>query len=172
MSDQFLGEIRMFGSNFAPVGWMLCNGQLLPIAENDALYALIGTTFGGDGQTTFGLPDLRGRVPIHQGTPPGGPTYVLGQVAGTETVTLAASQLPAHTHGLQAQAAAATNTNPTNRSLASAALDAYTSSGDALVAMDAQAIAVAGGNQPHENMAPFLAIHFIIAVEGTFPSRN
>jgi microcystin-dependent protein len=171
MAEPYLGEIQMFGGNFAPRGWMFCNGQLLPIQNNEALFALIGTTYGGDGTTTFALPDLRGRAPIHQGFG-GGASYVIGQAAGTETVTLLASDMPAHTHGLQASTAPATSTDPAGRSLASStALDAYTSSGDALVAMNVAAIGNAGNGLPHENMAPYVAINFIIALEGIFPSR-
>ena len=166
MSDQFIGEIRVFGGNYAPEGWALCDGTLLPIAQNDALYAVIGTTYGGDGQTTFALPDLRGRIPVHQG-----PSYPLGQVAGTEQVTLALGQLPAHTHVAQASTANGDNADPTNRIWAQAPAKTYTTAAPDTT-MHASSLSPAGGSMPHENMLPFLSVNFIIAVTGLFPSHT
>jgi microcystin-dependent protein len=165
MSDPYIGEIRMFGGNFAPVGWLLCQGQLLPISQYDVLFNLIGTTYGGDGQNTFALPNLASRLPVHQGS-----GYVLGQMAGVETVTLNRNQMPVHTHqpvGTQtAQGQSPSNSywaNNTNLPYSVAAPSA---------AMAPNALSNAGGNQPHENMSPYLAINFIIATEGIYPSPN
>ncbi len=170
MSQPFLGSITLFGGNFAPRGYMFCQGQILAISQNSALFALIGTTYGGDGQTTFALPNLAGRAAIHQGTGPGLSNYSIGQTAGVETVTLIANQLPAHTH-------TATASNAVGGGGPAGAVWAQPSSGQPYgatpnVAMNAAALTAAGGNQPHENMMPFLALNFIIAVEGIFPSRN
>lgn len=174
MSECFIGEIRLFGGTFAPLGWAFCNGALLPISEYDALFALIGTTYGGDGQTTFALPDLRGRVAIHQGQGPGLSLNVIGQQVGVESVTLTSAQA-GHTHTLQANsgAAAAGDTSPAAR--VPAALGAgmlYTASTAASVAMAATMVGGAGGSQPHENVMPSLVLNYIIAIEGIFPSRN
>jgi microcystin-dependent protein len=171
MSNPFIGEIRMFGGNFAPRGWAFCNGQLLAIAQNDALFALIGTTYGGDGQTTFALPDLRGRIPVHAGQGPGLSSYQLGQQAGTETVTLTQQQMPAHTHTAQAQSGAGNQAGPGGGVWASSAQNQF-SANPPNAAMNAAAIGSAGGSQPHENMAPYQVVSFIIALEGIFPSRN
>lgn len=185
MSNPFLGEIRMFGGNFNPRGWAFCNGQLLPIAQNDALYALIGTTYGGDGQTTFGLPNMQGRVPNNQGQGAGLSNRVIGQSFGTETETITTNQMPVHQHR-----AVANNVDGTIDAPASTAMPArpkqvvggnsatlYTDPTKTPVAgnlkpFQANTIGQAGGSQPHENMMPFLAVHFIIALEGVFPSRN
>jgi microcystin-dependent protein len=174
MSNPYIGEIRMFGGNFAPNGWAFCDGQLLPISEYDALFALLGTTYGGDGQTTFGLPNLQGRLPIHAGTGPGLSSYVLGQQGGVEQVTLTTLQLPAHTH------AAAATTNPGSQAAPGGAVWAA-SSGQALYAtgtaptvpMDPTAPAApAGGNLPHSNLMPYQCVNFIIALFGIFPSQS
>lgn len=165
MSSPFLGEIRMFGGNFAPRGWSLCQGQLLSIAQNDALFALLGTTFGGDGQTTFALPDLRGRIPVHQG-----PGFIAGQLSGSETVTLTTQQIPSHTHTPFANKAAA-GTDPTN-SLPGGGAGAWFAPGTPAIPMAANMIGISGGNQPHDNMMPYLAVNFIISLEGLFPSQN
>jgi len=179
MSNPFLGEIRLFGGNFNPRGWAFCAGQLLPISENDALYALLGTTFGGDGQVTFGLPDLRGRIPIGQGTGAGLSSYVVGQESGTETVTLITNQIPTHTHTVSASSADATATTPTNAVPArpSSATVGYlylssAASGTTDAPPAAASISAAGGNQPHDNIMPSLVLNYIIALEGVFPSRN
>jgi microcystin-dependent protein len=162
----------MFGGNFAPAGWAFCDGSLMAISENDALFALIGTTYGGDGQSTFGLPDLRGRLPVHQGTGPDGQTHVMGQVAGDETVTLTTQQLPAHTHALTAAFQGANQTNPANHLLARSNLvDAYINRAPD-IGMSGQAIEATGGSQPHENLQPFLPISFIISLFGIFPSQT
>jgi microcystin-dependent protein len=165
MAIPYVGEIRMFGGNFAPNGWALCDGQLLPISENETLFQLIGTTYGGDGQSTFGLPDLRGRVPVHQG---GG--LVMGQLGGTETVTLTATQAPAHTHSLNASGTAATPAAGPTGVLGASATTSFYGAGPATTPMAASALASTGGTQPHENMAPFQAVTFIISLFGIFPS--
>jgi len=176
--DNFLGEIRLFAGNFPPQGWAFCNGALLAIAQNDALFALLGTTYGGDGQSTFALPDLRGRVPLHQGTLAGN-NYVIGQQAGVESVTLTTGQIPAHSHTASASTALPPATGA-GISLtgpgayvpaAPAKPKFYAPAGSSAVAMSPQAIQPTGGSQAHNNMAPFLAVSFIIALEGIFPSQ-
>jgi microcystin-dependent protein len=173
MSNPFIGEIRMFGGSFAPVGWAFCNGALLPISQNDTLFNLIGTTYGGDGQETFGIPDLQGRVPIHQGQGPGiSQNYVIGQQAGVESVTLTVQQIPSHNHSMAASTATATNTNPNGNILAtSPTISSYVIdvAGPQLAPGTLQFI---GGNQPHENMMPFLCISFIISLFGIFPTQS
>ena len=163
MANPYVGEIRMFGGTFAPVGWAFCNGQLLSIAENETLFQLIGTTYGGDGQVTFALPDLRGRVPLHQGN-----GFVIGQSGGSETVTVTSGQLPVHTHPV----ALAIGGTPT--AAPSAGVPAAT--GPNLFAPTGAATSlttnIEGGSQPHENMAPFLGISFIISLFGIFPSQS
>lgn len=170
MSDQCVGEIRMFGGNYAPAGWAFCNGQLMSISQNEVLYSLIGTTYGGDGQTTFGLPDLRGRVPIHTGTLTGS-DYVLGQTGGVESVTLIQSQLPAHTHTIIAESAAGADT-PAGNTWGLQPQSAYMAPPTSVVSMKAGSISTVGGSQPHDNMMPSLTISFIIALQGIFPSRG
>ena len=167
MSSPFIGEIRMFGGNFAPAGWAFCDGSLIPISENDALFQLIGTTYGGDGQTTFALPDLRSRVPIHVG-----PGFVLGQNGGVETVTLTTSQIPAHSHVPQGNSGAGTQVGPGNGIWASTSpsLNQYSNVAPSLN-MDPGAIGLTGGSQPHDNMVPFLAVNFILSLFGIFPSQ-
>jgi len=169
MGIPYVGEIRMFAGNFAPAGWAFCNGSLLPISENEVLFQLIGTTYGGDGQQTFALPDLRGRVPVHQGSGPGLSPRLLGELAGSETVTLTAGQMPMHTHVLRASSAAATLGTPAGDVLAKTSINSY-GSGPPTMPMAAQAVPLAGGSQPHENMAPFTAISYIISLFGIFPS--
>jgi microcystin-dependent protein len=179
----YVGEIRIFGGNFAPAGWMLCQGQLLPISENETLFNLIGTTYGGDGQLNFALPDLQGRVPTHQGTSQQGVTYVIGQKAGVESVTLTVNQLPSHSHTVQTATAAqggavavpASNTVLADETLNPAPAQppaAYLPPGGAQVALGPKSIASTGGSQPHDNMQPFLVINFIISLFGIFPSPN
>lgn len=172
MSLPYIGEIRIFAGTFAPVGWAFCDGQLVPIANNDALFSLIGTTYGGDGQTTFALPDLRGRAPVHQGQGPGLSSYSVGESGGTEQVTLNTQQLPAHTHAPVASTDAAIASSPAGRVwAASANYHAFASGqGAGATAMSPWALAPAGGSQPHDNMLPFQAVHFIIALEGIWPS--
>lgn len=185
MSNPFLGEIRMVGFNFNPRGWAFCNGQLLAISQNDALFALLGTTYGGDGQNTFALPDFRGRVPINQGQGQGLSSYVLGQLSGTESVTLTSNQLPQHRHSpvgnnvnasVDAPAATAMPAKPVQQGGGTSA-NFYTDAtktpapGD-YKPMQTGLITASGGNQPHDNMAPYLTINFVIALEGIFPSRN
>jgi microcystin-dependent protein len=163
----------MFGGNFAPRGYALCNGQILAIAQNDALYALIGTTYGGNGQETFALPDLRGRVPVHRGQGPGLSNYVIGQVGGSEAVTLTLQQMPLHTHAAQADPNTGTANSPAAHSWAAqSGAKQFAPGAAANTTMSPQAVTLAGGSQPHDNMMSFLVIHFIIALEGVFPSRN
>jgi microcystin-dependent protein len=159
----------MFGGNFAPLGWAFCSGQLVPISENETLFNLIGTTYGGDGQETFQLPDLRGRVPIHQGTVPGGSTYIIGQAAGVEQVTLTTGQMPPHNH-MELAGTGNTATDPTGRVLAGG-MPLFVAGNPPLVPMGTTAGPV-GGNQPHDNMGPFLCVNFIISLFGIFPSQS
>ncbi|WP_088285699.1 phage tail protein [Ideonella sp. A 288] len=167
MSDPYVGEIRMFAGNFPPNGWAFCDGSLLPIAEFEVLFTLVGTTYGGDGQATFALPDLRGRVPLHQG---GGQT--IGQSGGSETVRLLPQHNGAHGHALVATSAAASSGAGPSGMLASSATAQYYGSGPATTPMIADALTAAGGGQPHENMAPFLTVSFIISLFGIFPSAT
>ena len=169
MATPFIAEIVMFGGNFAPRGWAFCQGQLLSIAQNTALFSLLGTTYGGNGQTTFALPDLRGRVPIQQGSGPGLTPRVLGEQGGTETVTLQVTQMPAHTHTVSASTAAAGDTVPTGNVLSEGSIY-HAAPGN--TTLSPTAIGASGGSQPHNNIQPFLALNFIIATQGIFPSRN
>lgn len=165
MAEPFLSEIKLFSFNFAPRGWALCNGQILPINQNQALFALIGTTYGGNGTTTFGLPDLRGRVPMHEGS-----GHALGQRAGAETHSLSANELPTHTHNTQASSSAGNTPVPNNNFLA-AANNVYRPP-DNLTALSPGTVSNVGGSQPHVNMQPFLVLNFCIALQGIFPSQN
>ena len=167
----FIGEIRMFGGNFAPAGWMFCDGSTLPISEYDVLFTLIGTNYGGDGQSTFNLPDLRGRVPIHQGTNQStGTNFIIGEMAGVETVTLATTQIPQHSHALAATTAIGTQANPGGNLLANSQGPQPYIQEDPDNSLNAQALAAAGGSQPHDNMQPYLGINFIISLFGDYPS--
>lgn len=169
MGTPFVGEIRMFAGNFAPVGWMLCQGQTLPIAENETLFNLIGTTYGGDGQTTFNLPNLQSRVPLHMGTL-GGQSFVLAQSAGEESVTLTVNQIPAHSHVPQADTAGAA-TSPSGAVWAGTPdLTQFAAPASINGQMNAAAVQSAGGSQPHDNMVPFLVVNFIISLFGIFPT--
>jgi microcystin-dependent protein len=171
MGTPYVGEIRLFAGNFAINGWAFCNGQLLAISEYETLFQLIGTTYGGDGQSTFGLPDLRGRVPVHQGTGSGLSPVVIGQRAGVETVTLSSNQIPSHTHSVLASSdAASTNVPSSGVVLAATSYNAYRA-GVPGAALNAPVPSV-GGNQPHTNMQPFLAINYIISLFGIFPSAT
>lgn len=166
MSQPYVGEIRMFAGNFAPSGWMFCDGSLLPISDYDTLFSLIGTTYGGDGQETFALPDLRSRIPVHQG-----PGFTLAQTGGQETVMLNVSQIPSHAHTPMANSS--TGTNPTPAASVYAASSAMMfSSGAPSTALDGGAIGLNGGGQPHDNMLPFLAVNFIISLFGIYPSQT
>jgi microcystin-dependent protein len=166
MAQPYVGEIRMFAGNFAPAGWMFCDGQLLPISENETLFQLIGTTYGGDGESTFALPDLQGRVPLHMGN-----GHILAETGGAETITLTTTQIPAHSHPLMASTGVATLTDPEGNVLAqTGTFDAYQSSELPNSNMAPTSIGSVGGNQPHENMQPFLCVNFIISLFGIFPS--
>ena len=171
MSTPYIGEIRLFAGNYAPLGWEFCWGQLVPIYENEALFTLIGTTYGGDGQGTFALPDLRGRVPVHQGQGPGGSNRVIGEVAGSETVTLTSAQMAAHRHTPLATSATATATSgPAGGVLANASIKVY-GSGAPSKYLHGLAVTV-GTTQPHENMAPFQTVNYIISMYGIFPPQG
>jgi len=171
MAQPYVGEIRMFGGNFAPAGWMFCDGSTLPISENDTLFNLIGTTYGGDGQETFNLPDLRGRVPIHQGTnPQTGTNFQLAQQAGSEAITLTVQQIPQHNHALIATDAVGTQANPGGNILANSQGPQPYIEESPDNSLNAQALTQSGGSQPHENRQPYLGINFIISLFGIFPS--
>jgi microcystin-dependent protein len=173
MSDCYIGEIRMFGGNFAPVGWAFCDGSLLSIAQYDALFNLIGTTYGGDGQTTFALPDLRGRFPVHQGQGAGLSPRTLGEMAGSESVTLQLTQIPSHNHIPVASTTAGNSNDPGGMYWASSAsVPQYLPGDQANTNMNTGAIGSTGGSQPHDNMQPYLVINFIISLEGIYPSQN
>lgn len=177
MSEPFIAEIRIFAGNFAPRSWAFCNGQLLPISQNIALFSLIGTTYGGDGRTTTALPNLQGRAPMHPGRGPGLTSRRLGQKGGVETETLSEAQMPSHSHpanGINASQFASANTgDPSNAAPAGvAAGSAYRSDNTTAVTMDSASLPNAGGGQDHKNMQPFLAMNFIIAWQGLYPSRS
>lgn len=166
MSEPFLGEIRRVAFAFPPRGWALCNGQLMAINQNQALFSLLGTVYGGDGITTFALPDLRGRTPLHPG-----PEFTQGEQGGEQFHTLSQSELPSHTHGAQGSSAPATAASPAGAYWAATEQAGYSTDGGG-VAMNAAAVANVGGSQAHENRSPFLVVNFIIALTGIFPSRN
>jgi microcystin-dependent protein len=168
----YIGEIRMFGGNFPPNGWMLCEGQTLPIAENDALFTLIGTTYGGDGRETFNLPNLASRVPVHMGTGPDGTTYQIGEMSGTEQETLTIQQIPSHTHPLLGSTASGSQAGPSNNVLATSTVIQPYAAETPGTNMAASSIGPSGGSQPHENTQPFLCINFIISLFGIFPSQT
>jgi microcystin-dependent protein len=173
MADPYIGEIKLFGGNFAPQGWAFCDGSLLQISDYDALFSLIGTTYGGDGQTTFALPDLRGRLPIHQGQSPGTSNRVLGQPGGSESVTLLTAQLPSHNHTALANSSAGNADTPAGTYWSGSATTPQFVPGDqANTNMNSAAIGSSGQNQPHDNMQPFLAVSFIIALVGIYPTQN
>lgn len=177
MSEPFLGQIQTFAFNFAPRGWALCNGQLLPIAQNTALFSLIGTTYGGNGTTTFALPDLQGRMMVHQGTGPGLPPVVMGEIGGNTQQTLLISNMPAHNHLLNASTTAAASEKPAGNFMAAAndpaslnPINVYGPTAD--TTMNPTSIGLAGGSIPFSIMPPFLVINICIALQGIFPSRN
>ncbi|MFB9106997.1 phage tail protein [Flavobacterium gyeonganense] len=173
MAQPYVGEIRMFAGNFAPAGWMFCEGQLLPISENEALFQLIGTTYGGDGQETFKLPDLRGRIPIHMNNGGSGTTYNLGQSGGVESVTLTTQQIPAHSHSLLATTDLTNSANPADAYLSTTATgNKIYSTATPSVALSPQEISPIGGSQPHDNFQPYLCVDFIISLFGIFPSQT
>jgi len=181
MGQPFIGEIRMFGGSFAPAGWAFCAGQTMPISENDALFTLIGTTYGGDGQETFGLPDLQGRLPVHAGQGPGlSQNYQLGQTGGVESVTLSTNQIPGHNHPIIASGNPADANIPTNNTILAnmgpsgiAQVPCYKAfDNTAQIVMNANSVTPAGGSQPHDNFQPTLCISYIISLFGVFPSQN
>jgi microcystin-dependent protein len=174
MSQPFVGEIRLFAGNFAPAGWMFCEGQLVPISENEVLFQLIGTTYGGDGQETFALPDLRGRVPIHQGTGSGLSSYILGENGGVEEVTLTTQQIPIHTHpALCVTSGGSASSDPTNGLWQNSDSLQYSNlPADAFMGANAIITTGAGGSQPHENQIPYLCVNYIISLFGIFPQQS
>ncbi|WP_230772529.1 phage tail protein [Sphingomonas sp. Leaf4] len=181
MSDPFVGEVRLFGGNFAPVNWAFCNGALLSISEYEVLYTLIGTTYGGDGATTFGLPNLAGRVPVGQGAGPALTPRTIGQSAGEEQHTLTSLELATHTHGVVATTAAGSLTGPTGDAITAAPTGGtaknsmYVTQGTSTMvpaAMSATSVGVSGGNQPHDNMMPTVCVSYIICLNGIYPTQN
>jgi microcystin-dependent protein len=172
MGEPYVGEIRMFAGNFAPAGWMMCEGQLLPISENETLFNLIGTTYGGDGQETFALPDLRGRVPIHMGQGTGLSSYILSESGGVEEVTVTVNQIPIHTHpALCVTSGGSASSDPTNGLWQNSDSLQYTNlPADAFMGASPINTSGAGGSQPHENQIPYLCVNYIISLFGVFPS--
>jgi microcystin-dependent protein len=172
MSDPFVAEVRIFAGNFAPTGWALCDGQLLPISQNTALFSLLGTTYGGDGKSNFALPDLQDRVPMHPGQGPGLSLRDLGETGGVETVTLLQSEIPVHTHAAQARAVPADSDDPDPSTTFGLVIggNAYGAATNLLPMAD-ETLAPAGGTQPHTNLQPYLVLTFIIALQGIFPQR-
>ena len=170
--EGFLAEIRMFGGNFAPRGWVFCNGQLLAIADWTAVFSLVGTTYGGNGTTTFGVPDLRGRVPVHPGTGLGLTNRTLGEMSGVENVTLLATNLPSHTHGLLPSTGTPDTASPASAFLPVGSSRIYAGAGPAGGALATASLGPAGSSNPHTNMMPFAVTNYIMCVEGIFPSRN
>lgn len=172
MADPFVAEIRIFGFNFAPIGWALCNGQILPISQNTALFSLLGTTYGGNGQTTFALPNMQGNAPMHPGQGPGLSLHDLGETGGSETVTLLQSEIPAHSHNFVCSNADSNAQGPTgNRFGGGIGIALYATPG-ALAQLANEALTPAGGDQPHNNMMPYLTLNFCIALQGVFPPRG
>jgi microcystin-dependent protein len=171
MAQPYVGEIRLFAGNFNPVGWEFCDGQLLPISENETLFQLIGTTYGGDGESTFALPNLQSRIPLHMGNSPNGTSRILGQTGGVESVTLTTQQIPVHNHVMLASQSKGTQNTAAGNVLASQSpLFVYKPTAVAPgIAMNAQSLTPAGGSQPHDNMHPFLCINYIISLFGLFP---
>ena len=172
MSSPYVGECRLVGFNFAPVGWALCNGQQMPISEYDTLFNLIGTTYGGNGQTTFLLPDLQGRAPVHQGTGLGGVVFVIAQNGGQENVTVTVPQMPSHSHPLVASSANGNANLFQNQVLAGSSSAVYQNSPDPKATMNAASITSTGGSQPHSNLQPYLVMNWIISLFGIYPSQT
>jgi microcystin-dependent protein len=174
VADPFVAEIRIFPFNFAPKGWAWCDGQLLPLSQNTALFSLLGTTYGGNGKSNFALPDLQGRAPMHPGQGPGLSLHDLGETGGSETVTLLESEIPAHGHTLTGNPAPGNRTNPAGNSIArvAGATPYLPPAGAPLVSMSDQALPPTGGDQPHNNMQPYLTFYFCIALQGVFPPRS
>ena len=176
MSESFVGEIRLFSFSRVPVGWLACQGQMLAISQYDVLFSLIGTTYGGNGQTTFALPDLRGRVPLKFGTGPGQPTYAIGQAVGEEDVTITSSGLASHSHGFFAANQTADSASPANTlqlgALASDTMYVTDSTGLSTAPLNASAVSPTGGSQPHSNLMPTLTVSYFIATDGIYPSRS
>lgn len=172
MAQPYVGEIRMFAGSFAPAGWMFCDGTQLPTSEYETLFNLLGTNYGGDGQSTFNLPDLRGRVPIHQGTGPSGTSYVLAQNGGVESVTLTTQLTPTHTHAMTATNVIGTQVNPANNILANSQGPQPYIQENPDANLNAQTITSVGGTQPHDNLQPYLGINFIISLFGIYPSQT
>jgi microcystin-dependent protein len=172
MADPFVAEIRIFPFNFAPKGWAWCDGQVMPISQNTALFSLLGTTYGGDGKSTFALPDVDGRAVMHPGQGPGLSLHDLGETGGSETVTLLESEIPAHSHAVDASQADGTERSPAAQRLATGvAISQYQAPGP-LTNMSPSAVAPAGGDQPHNNLQPYLTFYFNIALQGVFPPRG
>jgi microcystin-dependent protein len=173
MSSPFLAEVRIFPTNFAPTGWAFCNGQIIPLSQNTALFALLGTVYGGDGKSTFALPDLQDRAPMHPGfQPPGLSTRLLGEMGGSETVTLLPSEIPTHSHTLRVSTSDANSNAPTGQLAASAiGVGMYAAPSAPLTQLNPMTLPPAGGNQPHNNMMPALVLNFCIAMQGVFPQR-
>jgi microcystin-dependent protein len=171
VAQPYVGEIRMFAGNFAPAGWSFCEGQLLPISENETLFQLIGTTYGGDGQSTFALPDLRGRLPLHFGSGGGG-SYAFAEMAGVEEVTLTTQQMPVHNHPYLANGAAGADTNPANNVVAGSPNISLFREASLGATMAPTGIGPVGGNQPHTNFQPYLCVDFIVSLFGIFPSQT
>jgi microcystin-dependent protein len=172
MADPFVAEIRIFPFNFAPKGWAWCDGQLLPLSQNTALFSLLGTTYGGNGKSNFALPDLQGRAPMHPGQGPGLSLHDLGETGGSETVTLLESEIPAHAHTLKVSLNPADSPNPAGAYMAGPGNDNIYGAAANLVSMAPEALAPAGGDQPHNNMQPYLTFYFNIALQGVFPPRG
>lgn len=171
MANPFIGEIRMFAGDFAPRGWAFCNGQILPISQNTALFSLLGTAYGGNGTTNFALPNLQARIPIHAGQGPGLSPYFPGESGGVTTISLLTSEIPSHSHTLQATGAGADRGDPAQAMFASARTEVYGPQVSPPVPMHPQALTQAGQNQPHNNLQPYLVVNFIIALQGIYPSR-
>lgn len=171
MADPFVAEIRIFPFNFAPKGWAWCDGQVLPLSQNTALFSLLGTTYGGNGKSNFALPNLQGSAPMHPGQGPGLSLHDLGESGGTPTVTLLSSEIPSHTHQLSASASAGNATTPSSNAMLAATPRAFAAPGGQATTLSGATLSAAGGSLPHENMQPFLTLYFCIALQGVYPPR-